>query len=49
MRMKTIDYWQLLKLVYDVKRLRSNVSRMSFITHSTSLVHLPEAIHDREE
>ena len=34
--------YRLLKTVYDVVRLRSNVSKMSFIARSLTLIPVPE-------
>ena len=39
--MDPIEEYRLLKTVCDVKKLRSNVSKMSFITRSLSLILMP--------
>ncbi len=43
-------YYRLLKTVYDVKRLRYNVSKMSFITRSLAWIRIPcEIIREDDE
>jgi hypothetical protein len=42
-------YYRLLKTVYDVKRLRYNVTKMSFITRSLVLIPVPESFHRNDD
>ena len=44
--MKDIELYRLMKLVHDVRKLRINVSKMSFITESVSWIRMPRIYHD---
>ena len=44
--MKDIELYRLMKLVHDVRKLRINVSKMSFITESVSWIRMPRVYHD---
>ena len=46
--MKDIDLYKLIRLVHDVKKLRFNVSKMSFITESVCWIRIPRICHEGE-
>ena len=43
------DYYKLLKAVYDVRRLRYNVTKMSFITRSLTWVRFPPTVYREDD
>jgi len=46
--MKDIELYRLMKLVHDVRRLRFNVSEMSFITESVCWIRMPRICRSDE-
>lgn len=43
------EYYRLLKTVYDIRKLRYNVSVMSYIARSVTLVPIPEPLYKDDD